>query len=177
MDDIIVSGGISNPLSKEGRAHAELYYKEIRTRTDEIAKIAKFTGLSEEEIIKVKNYLFNDVHKLITGIKRFDPSFEIAETWRRLADDHEHVQPHDRLLIPHELMEMKLIDSGLSQSEAHKLTSEKYDYPRASTEFYNQLQHLDHARIGHGTIISGGIDYWDEPEKKEEFQRRWELRM
>ena len=50
-----------------------------------------------------------ETHILSTGIKRFDASFEIAESWQRLADMQEYVQPHDKLLIPHELMEMDLI--------------------------------------------------------------------
>lgn len=177
MDEIIVSGGITEPLSAEALAHAKVYYEEIRHRTDDIKKIAEYLGVTEYEIVKVKNYLFNDIHVLSTGIKRFDPSFEIAETWRRLSDDQEHVQPLDKLLIPHELREMELVDQGIPQGEAHDKACAHYDYPRESTEFYNQLKLEPSARIGHGRIISGGIDYYlDEKElipqrKREEWQR------
>ena len=75
-------------------------------------KIASYTGYTPEQILKVKNYLFMETHILSTGIKRFDASFEIAESWQRLADMQEYVQPHDKLLIPHELMEMELVTRG-----------------------------------------------------------------
>ena len=107
----------------------------------------------------MKNYLFIETHLLSTGIKRFDPSFEIAETWQRLADMQEYVQPHDTLLIPHELMEMDLITKGISQSEAHMKTCLIYNYPKETNEFYRKLQNDKSARIGKGSIISGGITH------------------
>jgi hypothetical protein len=71
----------------------------------------------------------------------------------------EYVQPHDKLLIPHELMEMNLVTKGMSQEEAHILTCKKYDYPRASNEFYHNLQHDRKAKISKSEIISGAITH------------------
>lgn len=163
MDKDIISGGISgaisDPLSPEAQEHAIKYYEEIRHRTDDIMKIATYTGYTPEQILKVKNYLFIETHILSTGIKRFDASFEIAESWQRLADMQEYIQPHDKLLIPHELMEMELVTKGVSQAEAHNKTCKEYDYPRATNEFYGRLQHENNARLGKGDIISGGISY------------------
>lgn len=161
-----ISGAISDPLSPEALKHAIKYYEEIRHRTDDIMKIANYTGYTPEQILKVKNYLFTETHILSTGIKRFDPSFEIAESWQRLADMQEYVQPHDELLIPHELMEMDLVTKGISQAKAHTETCLQYDYPKATNEFYHRLQNEKNARIGKGDIISGGIthnlrDDWD----------------
>lgn len=161
-----ISGAISDPLSPEALEHAIIYYEEIRHRTDDIMKIAQYTGYTPEQILKVKNYLFIETHILSTGIRRFDPSFEIAESWQRLADMQEYVQPHDKLLIPHELMEMELVTKGVSQAKAHKETCLEYNYPKATSEFYERLQHEKNARIGKGNIISGGIshrqqDDWD----------------
>ena len=153
------SGAIADPLSPEALEHAILYYEEIRHRTEDIGKIAKFTGYTPEQILKVKNYLFVETHILATGIKRFDPSFEIAESWQRLADMQEYVQPHDKLLIPHELMEMELVTKGFSQSEAHNRTCTVYNYPRETNIFYGRLQCERKARIGKGDIISGGIEH------------------
>ena len=96
-----------------------------------------------------------ETHLLITGIHRFDPSFEIAETWQRLSDMQEYVQPHDELLIPHELMEMDLINKGMSQEEAHRKTCEKYDYPSASNKFYKKLQKEKKAIIKKSQEIDG----------------------
>lgn len=166
MNENIISGGISgaisDPLSPEAQEHAIKYYEEIRHRTDDIMKIASYTGYTPEQILKVKNYLFMETHILSTGIKRFDASFEIAESWQRLADMQEYVQAHDKLLIPHELMEMDLVTKGVSQSEAHDKTCEEYDYPRATNEFYSRLQHEHNARLGKGDIISGGISHHQE---------------
>lgn len=161
-----ISGAISDPLSIEAQEHASIYYEEIRHRTDDIAKIASFTGYTPEQILKVKNYLFLETHILETGIKRFDPSFEIAESWQRLSDMQPYVQPHDLLLIKHELMEMELITKGISQADAHRQTCLKYNYPKETNLFYDKLQREKHARLGKGEIISGGIshkqrDDWD----------------
>lgn len=161
-----ISGAISDPLSPEAQEHAVKYYEGIRHRTDDIMKIAKYTGFTPEQILKVKNYLFLETHILSTGIKRFDPSFEIAESWQRLSDMQEYVQPHDKLLIPHELMEMELVTRGVSQSKAHEQTCLEFNYPKATNDFYRILQTEKNARIGKGEIISGGIsheerDDWD----------------
>lgn len=168
-----ISGAISNPLSPAALDHAEMYYEEVRHRTDDIMKISNFTGYTPEQILKVKNYLFVDTHILSTGIKKFDPSFEIAETWQRLADMQDYIQPHDELLIPHELMEMDLITKGYSQTEAHAQTCLEYDYPSATNEFYNRLQYEKNAHLGKGDIISGAITHED----KEEYDSRddWDL--
>lgn len=154
-----ISGAISDPLSPEAQEHAIKYYEEIRHRTDDIMKIAKHTGHTPEQILKVKNYLFVETHILSTGIKRFDPSFEIAASWQRLADMQDYIQAHDELLIPHELMEIELVTKGVSQEKAHNETCLKYDYPKATNEFYTRLQHEKNARIGKGDIISGGISH------------------
>ena len=135
-----ISGAISDPFSPEAQLHAYKYYEEIRHRTDDIYKIAKLTGYTPEQVLKAKNFLFVETHVLSDGIRRFDPSFEIAESWQRLSDMQEFVQEHDKLLIPHELMEMKLINDGLSQEEAHNKTSEVYNYPDEADKFYQELQ-------------------------------------
>ena len=144
MDSVFsggISGAIADPMSLEAQKHAELYYEEIRHRTDDVYKIAKCTGFTPDQVLKVKNYLFVDTHILVDGIRRFDPSFEIAQSWQRMSDMQEHVTEHDRLLIPHELMEMDLVSHGISKIEAHEKTSKIYDYPRAANEYYYKLQH------------------------------------
>lgn len=135
-----ISGAISNPLSNKALRHAKVYYEEIRHRTDDIKKISEFTGYTEEQILRVKNYLFFETHVLNDGIHQFDPSFEIAQSWQRLADMQKEVQPHDLLLIPHELMEMELISVGFNQFKAHKETSMVYNYPKEAARFYATLK-------------------------------------
>lgn len=64
-----ISGAISDPLSPEAQEHAIVYYEEIRHRTDDIMKIATYTGYTPEQVLKVKNFLFVETHILSTGIK------------------------------------------------------------------------------------------------------------
>lgn len=161
-----ISGAITDPFSKEALEHAEKYYEEIRHRKDDVDKIAKFTGYTSAQILRVKNYLFIDEHILSDGTRRFDPCFEIAESWQRPSDMQDYVQPHDLLLIPHERMEASLVDGGMSQYDAHLETCKTYNYPKETEKFYEELQTKKHTQIGKGKIVSGGIthqgrDDWD----------------
>ncbi len=152
-----ISGAITDPDSPKAIKHAYKYYESVRHRTDDIAKIAEYTGYTKEQILKVKNFLFIDTHILSDGIRRFDPCFQIAESWQRLSDMQDYVQEHDKLLIPHELMEMDLINKGLSQEKAHSETSKKYDYPKESDKFYEKLQIERRAKIKKTAQIGGAI--------------------
>lgn len=158
-----ISGAISDPLSPEALEHATKYYEFIRHRTDDIEKISVNTGYTKEQVLKVKNYLFIETHILFTGIKQFDPSFEIAETWQRLSDMLEYIQKHDLLLIPHELKEMDFINKGMTQLEAHNKTCLEFDYPRETNRFYADLQHNNNSRLAKkdtsNESVSGGITH------------------
>jgi hypothetical protein len=134
MNDMMKSGAISgalDPNSKEASDHAKLYYDEIRNNHSDVKKIASFLNKSEEQILLVKNYLFNDLHVLDGKIARFDPEIHIAQSWQRLAFDQDNVLPHDMILIQHEMMELNLVNSGVSQSEAHNITNKQYNYTEA----------------------------------------------
>ena len=110
-------------------------------------------GLTDDKLSLVAM----DVHELDGGVvRRFDASFEIAESWRRLAFDPEHIQPHDRTLLQHELMEMRLVNEGLNQDEAHTITSRKYNYSQESSDYYLSLN-IEVNRDD--PAISGGITY------------------
>lgn len=140
----IISGGISGAITDIGceraNKHAFLYYEEMRhNRNSDVEKIAKNTGFSKEQILQIKHYLFIDEHCLDGEYKRFTPSFEIAQSWQRLASTKEQIKPHDLTLLNHELMEVELIAKGISQSEAHIITSRKYNYPAESSEYYKSL--------------------------------------
>lgn len=148
-----ISGGISDPGSKQATAHAKLYYEEIRKNHSDIEKIADHTGYTKDQIMLIKNYLFLDVHELQDGVRRFDVSFEIAESWRRLAFDPKNIKPHDLTLLNHELMELKLVSEGVPQDEAHMITSRKYNYSKESYEYYESMQ----IKVDHANIVSGAI--------------------
>lgn len=137
MFEEIISGGITDVTSQEALNHAELYYAEIRKYSSDVEKIANNTAFSYEQILQVKQFLFLDKHKLDDGEPRyFDACFEIAQSWQRLMGDRDQIEPHDILLIQHEINEMELICKGLPQSEAHDLTNKLYNYTEASEAYY-----------------------------------------
>ncbi len=153
-----IKGAITDPYSEEGLTHARLYYEEIRKFSTDCEKIASNTEFSYDQILMVKNYLFIHIHNLDGELKQFDPCFEIAESWRRLAFDKKNIQLHDILLIRHELKEMELVSKGYSQSEAHTITASLYNYAQASEEFYLKL--MDGEKIHPDSHInSGGIQH------------------
>jgi hypothetical protein len=125
-----ISGAI-DPDSERGSKHAERFYEEMRHRKDDVTAIAKNTGISENDIQKIKNYIFFDEHDLLDGRKRFDPNCDMALSWQRLiSGEYEDV---DILMLNHELCELKLVEYGYSQDEAHIMTSREYNYAKQIT--------------------------------------------
>ena len=98
-------------------------------KTDYI-NIAEHTGISEKDILEIKNYLFIDKHDLTEGNKRFDSSFYIAQSWQRLIDGNE-IKKQDIILLNHELTELSLVKNGVSQDDAHITASKKFNYTEA----------------------------------------------
>lgn len=135
-----VSGArITNPYGKAAEEHAERYYGLVRSMSSDVSRISKTTGYSEDVIQRVKNYIFVDKHDLgDLEPQRFDPSFAMAQSWQRLVDGRP--EPHDLTMIRHEIMEKELIDSGMSQHEAHIETSKKYNYGKESDDYYAALK-------------------------------------
>ena len=110
----------------------------VRSMKTDVKKIAKNTGFDEKEIKKIKKFIFLDKHDLGYGAPcRFDSDFAIAQSWQRLISGD--YQPHDITLLRHEQMENMLIESGLSQREAHIQTSAVYDYNEEVKEFYGSF--------------------------------------
>lgn len=119
----------NDPDEIHRRAHAEQYYESVRRRnTDrEIVRIAKNTGFSQDDIRAVYLHVFENYYDLEGGRKRFDPDYDMAQSWSRLFDGN-NIQDHDKTLLHHELMESKLMAKGMDYDTAHKITQEKYDY-------------------------------------------------
>ena len=138
-NDIINTGAISgalNPYSAEAAEHAERYYESVRHMTTDVAKIAKNTGLSEDEIAQIKNHVFVEKHDLGgSEPEYFLPSYEMAQSWQRLIEG-KNIQKHDITLLKHENMEQRLMKQGYSQKEAHKITEQKYNYSKECKEYY-----------------------------------------
>lgn len=143
--DIMVSGArITDIFSKEADEFAEMYYKEIRSFSTDAKKIAGNLNKKESDIRKIKSYLFEDKSLLDTDTgewRRFDPDCAIAQSWQRLMIGKD-IKPHDKTLIEHELLEMKIKkeNPNMEHWKAHEIASEKYDYPKEATEYYGNLE-------------------------------------
>lgn len=142
---IMISGArITDIFSEEAENFAEMYYKEIRSFSTDAKKIAKNLGKEEADIEKIKAYLFEDESLFDPDLKtyrRFDPDCAIAQSWQRLMIGKD-IKPHDRTLIEHELLEMKIKreNPDMEHWKAHELATEKYDYPKEVLEYYGNLE-------------------------------------
>lgn len=87
---------------------AEDAYAAIRARSDDVAKIAHHTGMSEAKINRIKYHLFYDDTHVLSREKRigcFSPDVEIAAAWDRLAKGD--FVNNDIKLLEHEYFESR----------------------------------------------------------------------
>lgn len=161
MNEEMISGAL-NPYTKDMFLHrkvlkeAQNLYAKISNSKDDYLKIADRIDYSVEQILMVKHYIFKNIHQLTYSsdveYHEFDPDLSMAHSWNRLSGhdepsgnlgtaDEKGIEPHDYLLLQHELLEMKLLIDGScsSQADAHRIAEEKYNYYDASKEFYDSL--------------------------------------
>lgn len=124
----------NDPYNKERDRHAQEFYESVRNRNKqhEIVKVSKNSKLSQSDVEKIYNHIFINEYDLEDGRKRFDPSYDMAESWRRLSEiGGKNIQPHDLVMLDHELMEHDLMAKGMKYDEAHELTNKSYNYQKA----------------------------------------------
>ena len=124
----------NDPYNKERDRHAQKFYESVRNRNKqhEIVKVSKNSKLSQSDVEKIYNHIFINEYDLEDGRKRFDPSYDMAESWRRLSEiGGKNIQPHDLVMLDHELMEHDLMSKGMKYDEAHELTNKTYNYQKA----------------------------------------------
>ncbi|MFH0580434.1 hypothetical protein [Streptococcus mitis] len=124
----------NDPYNKERDRHAQKFYESVRNRNKqhEIVKVSNNSGLSQSDVEKIYNHIFINEYDLEDGRKRFDPSYDMAESWRRLSEiGGKNIQPHDLVMLNHELMEHDLMAKGMKYDEAHELTNKTYNYQKA----------------------------------------------
>ena len=130
---------ITNITGSAAEQHAERYYGLVRSMTNDVARIAENTGYTEETIQRIKDFIFVEEHNLGDGTpRRFDPSFAMAQSWQRLINGTP--EPHDLTMLRHEVLEKELMDSGMTQYEAHIEASLKYNYGKESDDYYAALK-------------------------------------
>jgi RHS repeat-associated protein len=95
---------------------AEIIYEAIRQSTDDIAAIAKNTGMKQSQIARIKDHIFNKSHILDDGVRRFDADPEIVNAWKRL-ENGSHTQK-DIQLLKHELFESRF--EGIFKTDYRK---------------------------------------------------------
>ena len=146
-NDIINSGAVkgaltdkNDPLYVKRDAHAIKYYESVRRskKSNIVKSIANNTGISEKSINKVYDHVFIKEHELYGGKRRFDPDYDMAESFRRLREG-KNIQEHDLIMLKHERLEYELMNKKhMSDQEAHRLAEKKYNYQKALTEFKNK---------------------------------------
>lgn len=136
---VIKSGAKSGALDSEGKdfnravKHAEIMYNTYRNIKSDVPKIAKVTGFTEEEILRVKNHMFFNEYDLDDGHHRFHPDFDQAQSWDRLWRGVPREM--DYVMIRHELAEEPLMRKGMSYRDAHKEANKTANYEKAIKEY------------------------------------------
>ena len=130
----------NDPYEEKRNRHAELYYESVRKRNKEmelknilnnISNYKLTKNLQLEDIEKIYNHIFINEYDLLRGYDRFDPSYDMAQSWQRLREG-KNIFEHDLIMLLHERMEYDFMNLyGMKYDEAHALTSRKYDYLKA----------------------------------------------
>lgn len=109
---------------------ANKLYEQIRNRSSDVRRVANHSGMSEEDIRRVYNHLFKNEYELTKGKVRFDPDYEIAQSWQRLFIGNE-ILDHDLTLLRHELLEETYMSEyNMDYKEAHNKANQKYNYEK-----------------------------------------------
>ena len=161
MDDVLACGAL-NPYCyaldeyRKARDAAEILYERIRNSQDDYLKIVDRVNYSIEQILMVKHYIFFNIHRLVRNsdivYERFVPDLGMAHSWLRLSGidkpssklgtaDEKGIEPHDYLLLEHELYEIQLLIERTyeTQADAHTASELVYNYNVASEDYYNRL--------------------------------------
>lgn len=122
-------------MERKGK-QASAEYDKIR-ETDDVALVAKASGMTVEDIRTIKNHVFFNEHELYDGRGRFAPDYDMAVAWRRLVEGRP--EERDILLLAHELLENQYeMEYNMSASEAHAKASEKYDWAAVIYEMFGE---------------------------------------
>lgn len=111
-------------------------YDKIKGAND-VAAIARASGMSRKDIETIKNHIFFDMHELYDGKGTFFPSYDMAVAWKRLTDGVP--EERDLLLLQHELLESQLEkEYNLTASEAHARAKKKYNWEQVIFDLFGE---------------------------------------
>ena len=134
-------GGILDKSEIEQSRFAESYYLEIKNRKSksDIKRIAKNTGISEEDVKIARCHLFEtEKHLMADGsYRKFDKSPEIALAWQRLEQNN--FSEVDVILLNHEVTEAKIMaDTNCCYEKAHWQSNLQYPWQFKKDERWRQ---------------------------------------
>jgi len=84
---------------------AEEMYESFRKPKTDVLSIANSTGMTEQRVQRIKQYLFIKGHIKEHGIGRFESDYQIGQAWDRLQKGNYNKNAID--LLNHELFESK----------------------------------------------------------------------
>ena len=119
----------NDPTYEKRAKYAAAYYEQVRAEKDSFIKnISTNSGISEKGVEKIYEHVFVAKHQLNNGFQRFDPDYDMAESFRRVSEG-EDIQSHDIILLKHEWLELGLMRRyGYDYNMAHRITERKYNY-------------------------------------------------
>jgi hypothetical protein len=127
----------NDPLFIKRNQHADRYYEEIRNRKSHyvVDRLAKNAGISKATAKDIYEHVFIKEHMLGGVSKRFDPDYDMAESFRRLLEG-KNIKPHDIVMLKHEELEQNLMKRyNMIYEEAHEKANQSYNYSEALREF------------------------------------------
>ena len=133
MTEQMIFGALTDKNDPDGsrrQKHAQIFYNARRNseKTPFVNRIAKNSGMNKNAVSKIFDHIFIDKHEIYGELRNFDPSYDMAESFRRLYEG-KNILPHDLILLKHERLELELMQRyGYSQRDAHILASTKYNY-------------------------------------------------
>lgn len=140
------SGAVYNykndPDGSKRRKIAENLYAQTRNRNPEyeVKAVARNSGLSETDARKVYDHIYINKHLFRDGtVHRFEPDYEMAQSWQRLRNNS-HIQPHDITLLKHELAEYDVMGKSLdiAYEPVHNEVTKTYDYQKELLKYLKE---------------------------------------
>lgn len=126
------SGAITD--SNKQQKHAELYYREIRKRKNDVLKIVNATGWKAEHIEMIKNHVFIQEHLLEGRLQRFYPNYDQAQAWQRLTEG-KSIKGSDIVFLRHEFVELTQMRLyGYKYYQAHRIANKRHNWVEALRE-------------------------------------------